>query len=130
MSAAPTFFVPPPGNGAPALTYAELAKFAQVAVPPDNQRVYSISYTHDGETWTSTVGQASRGIRRRTVGRGSTRREYEEHVSDPAIVLAIFPGNPFVIVTNHLPGMGVRSTWANPFYMGPNSISSTVLFSA
>ncbi len=40
------------------------------------------------------------------------------------MVLAIFPGTPFKVVTNHrIPG-NVRSAWENPFMAGePKSVA-------
>jgi hypothetical protein len=47
----------------------------------------------------------------------------ETPVSDPATVLAIFPGDPFLVVTDK--GVaGVRSEWENPFMAGmPSSVA-------
>jgi hypothetical protein len=127
----PNFFVPnpPPGETEEAYYYA-LAAFARAAVPAIPDRVYSITYTHNGEQWTSTVGETSRGIRRKTVGRGSSRREQVTALSDRAIVLAIFPGNPYLVVTNNGIPDPVPTDWANPFLMGEQFISQTVRFTA
>lgn len=125
----PKFFVPDPPPGDTQETYyAALAALAGRPVPAMADRVFSITYTHDGEQWTSTVGESSRGTRRKTVGRGATKRERVEHLSDPAIVLAIFPGNPYMVVTNHGIPSRVASNWANPFLMGEASISRAVRF--
>lgn len=126
----PKFFLPmAPGEMSDEEGLSELARFAGCPVPPEGQRVYSITYKHNGEVWTSTVGETSRGTGWKTIGRGRNKREREIPLSDPCIVLAIFPGNPYTIVTDN----GIRkrraSNWANPFIMGANSISTVVLFS-
>jgi len=126
----PKFFVPDIPDGVEqSVWFRDLAAIAQQAVPPENERVYSITYTHNGEEWTSTVGETSRGMLRRTKGRGATKREVVDRLSDAATVLAIFPGNPYYVVTDKNIVRQVRSDWANPFMMGRESISNIVLFS-
>lgn len=45
-------------------------------------------------------------------------------LSDSAQVLAIFPGNPYLVVTNYRITDGVRSAWENPFMAGrPTSVT-------
>jgi hypothetical protein len=128
--AVPQFFVPAATAETRESIYESLAAFAKQPVPELQQRVFSITYNHDGETWTSTVGEPSVGMRRLTVDQGSSKRETVTHLSDPAITLAIFPGNPYVVVTNEgLGGRSVGSAWVNPFYMGAGSISSVLRFS-
>ena len=130
MKSAPQFFVPDvPDESNESAWYQILAAFAQQPVPPERERVYSISYTHNGEEWTSTVGETSRGFRQRTIGRGAKKREAIDRLADPAKVLAIFPGNPYFVVTDKDLVSRVRSDWANPFMMGRDSIKSIVLFS-
>jgi hypothetical protein len=128
MIEVPQFFVP---NAVPEKQeelYAELARWARCAAPKRGSRVYSINYVHDGEEWTATVGQTLRGIRhRRTRSKGRTI-ERTEHRSDAATVIAIFPGIPFMVVTNTRIDANVRSAWENPFMAGEPS--SVTLFSA
>jgi hypothetical protein len=129
MHEAPRFFVP---TVIPAVkadnqesAYAELAKWCRRPVADPEKRVYSITFVHDGERWTATVGESLRGRRiRRTRSRG-TRVEREESVSDPAVVLAIFAGVPYMVVTNHrLAEHRVGSAWENPFLAGePESVT-------
>jgi hypothetical protein len=102
--------------------YGLLAALARRAVPPLAQRIYSITYRHSGEEWTSTVGEALRGICTRQIGGGLKRRTRTLALSDSAITLAIFSGDPNAIVTNAFPGWIVRSAWANPFYVGAHAI--------
>jgi hypothetical protein len=126
----PKFFVPDiPAEVEQSVWYHNLASFAQQAVPAENERVYSITYTHNGEEWTSAVGETSRGMIRRTKGRGVTKREVVDRLSDAAKVLAIFPGNPYFVVTDKNIVRQVRSDWANPFMMGRESMRNIVLFS-
>ena len=124
----PRFFVPGVEEADQEAAYADLAQFAGRPPTPLAERVFSITYKHDGELWTSTVAEASRGTQTRTTGRGSGRREAVTRLSDPAITLAIFPGNPYVIVTDHNLRKRRATSWANPFLMGPGSISASVLF--
>jgi hypothetical protein len=126
----PQFFVPAATVETRESVYEILAAFAKQPVPALQQRVYSITYNHYGEVWTSTVGEPSVGVRRRTVGAGSSKRESVTRLSDTAVTLAIFPGNPYVVVTNEgLGGKSVGSAWVNPFHMGESSISSVLRFS-
>ena len=114
----PEFFVPGVEDENLEQTYEELARLCRVAPPPRNQRVFSISYRHDGEEWTATVGTTLRGSRSRTVTRRGARVEQHDRLSDPALVLAIFPGYPYFVVTNHRIPRSVGSAWENPFMAG------------
>jgi len=97
---------------------------AHCAAPELSQRVYSIAYTHNGEEWVATVGQQLRGVQRRKVRSGGTSVERECPVADPATVLAIFPGSPYIVVTNHRIAANVVSKWENPFMAGqPKSVT-------
>jgi hypothetical protein len=74
---------------------------------------------HDGEEWTATVGERLRGSKlRKTRRRGIGSIERTVPLSDPAVVFAIFPGYPYMVVTNHGIGQSVGSAWANPFMAG------------
>ena len=95
--------------------YTELAKSSGVVVPDHSMRVFSITFTHNGEVWTATVGETLAGIRNRTVGRGRTKREFEQKLTDAATVVAIFASHPYIVWTN---AGAVRSKWSNPFYVG------------
>lgn len=123
MSEVPAFFVPAATPKNLESTYVEFARWCDRPVPPFQERIYSITYIHDGEQWTATVGESLRGTRRRTVRSGRSRTERTIPLTDPAIVLAIFPENPYVVVTNHRFVPSVRSAWENPFYVGnPQSV--------
>jgi hypothetical protein len=121
----PPFFVPQSPGESDETCYTALAAFAQRPVPPLSERVYAIAYTHNGEHWVSTVGETSRGTR--TVGRGKKART--KPIADGSTILAIFPGNPYMVVTDKGLMRPVASDWANPVMIGPDSISSAVLFS-
>jgi hypothetical protein len=119
------FFVPDVPSESAEQRYAELARWCHCAVPAPEDRVYSIGFGHNGEHWTATVGQQLRGerIHRRKL-RAGEYRETSEPLSDPATVLAIFPGSPWMVVTNALPVTALVSWWANPFMAGvPKSVT-------
>lgn len=119
----PMFFVP----GVPAEkqeeVYASLAEGCTRAVPPVKERVYSITFRHDSDDWTATVGMSLTGERYETKRSKGKRVERRRHFSDVAVVLAIFPDDPFMVITDGGTKAGVRSGWANPFMAGrPESI--------
>ena len=101
----------------------ELAQRAGKAAPDFGDRIYSITYTHNGEVWTATVGQQMKGYAHRTRKiRGQTVHQ-EVLLHNRSTVLAIFPGVPFFVWHD-----GTSNTWANPFMAG--SPSSVIKFSA
>lgn len=123
MTEAPVFFVPAATPENQEEVYAGFAKWCNTSIPKHTERVYSITYIHDGEEWTATVGEPLRGIRRQISRSRGKRVERKIQLSDPAIVLAIFPGDPFMVVTNHRVARDVGSAWVNPFLAGrPTSI--------
>jgi hypothetical protein len=124
MKQTPAFFLPVATPETQEEMYADLAKWCHRSVPNIDKRIYSITYFHDGEEWTATVGESLRGVRRRTTRSQGKKIERTQPVSDPATVLAIFPGIPFMVVTNHGIEDNVRSAWVNPFMAGqPNAVS-------
>ena len=122
MPEAPAFFVPGATPDTQEYVFAGLAKFANQPVPAPDQRVYSILFEHDQKEWTATVGETLRGIRLRRVKGGAM--ELTVSVSVPAMVLAIFPGDPYLVVTDHrLGSKSVGSQLENPFLAGrPRSV--------
>ena len=118
MSDPPTFFVPNASQEAQEATYAGLAARCNRPVPPAGERIYSISFEHNGEVWQATVGQTLSGTKVKTRKVKGRTISNEHALSDPAMVLAIFPGSPFVVVTNRGLVEGVRSQWENPFLAG------------
>ncbi len=120
MEKPPAFFLPAATPENQETVFADLAKFSRCAVPPAERRIYSITYTHDGEEWTASL----KGVRYRTSRVRGQKVERKERLSDPAVVLAIFEGNPFFVVTNHRIAGNVGSRWENPFMAGrPHSVA-------
>lgn len=95
--------------------YAEFARMAGRAIP--ERRIYSITFVHDGEEWMATVGEQLRGIKHRMTRSKRQRLERTTPVSDSAVVLALFPGDPYIVVTDK--GISQKySKWENPFMVG------------
>jgi hypothetical protein len=118
------FFVPKVSIENAENFYAKLAAGCHRLVPASDRRVYEIEWDHDGEDWTATVGEHLRGKKIRTVrpkGRPFVSTETTP-LSDPATVLAIFAGIPYMVVTDARPLGAVLSSWANPFMAGEPSI--------
>jgi hypothetical protein len=113
MSDEPNFFFPQVEPEKQEAAYAEVAAWSHQTIP--ERRIYSITYAHDGEEWTATVGEFMSGVRYRTRRSRGERIETKQHLSDSAMVLAIFPGVPFFVVTD---SGGGRSKWENPFMAG------------
>lgn len=122
----PKFFLPAATDDVQAeRQYLTFAEWAGVAAPERTARIYSIRFVHDGEEWVAAVGEALRGVKLQRKGR-SRRAPIERTtpVYDPAIVLAIFPGVPYRVVTNEGLVGRVGSRWANPFLAGaPDSVT-------
>jgi hypothetical protein len=115
------FFVPDVNAGETEDVFAKLAERCHRPVLPISQRVRRITFVHDGEEWIAAVGEALRGQKIRVTRSKHGRRERRLTLSDPATVLAIFPGDPYLVVTDG--GSGSRSYWANPFMAGiPTSV--------
>jgi len=124
MEKPPSFFVPAATSENQESVYAELAGLCRCAAPAMERRIYSISYTHDGEDWTATVGEHLKGVSYQTSRVRGRKVEREHRLSDPAIVLAIFEGNPFFVVTNHRLAGNVGSRWEHPFMAGrPHAVA-------
>lgn len=100
--------------------YEQLAKICHSTPPPPGERVYSITFKHNGERWVATVGERLVGTKTHVSKSKGVRKEYEVSLSDPAVVVAIFPGNPYLVFTGTESGTG-RSAWENPFMAGSPS---------
>src|ERR1700680_4723783 len=72
VTEAPGFFVPGATPDDREFVFAGLAKFAAQPVPVIGERVYSITYDHDGKEWMAAVGETLRGLRHRRA-RSKTR---------------------------------------------------------
>ena len=125
MTNVPTFFLPDTTPEQAESVYSELARFCGCRAPDAAERIYSISFKHDGEEWTATVGHQLRGVRVRTSRTRGRTVERKHHLRDLALVLAIFPGIPYLVVTNHRLPNSVGSEWENPFRVGnPHTITN------
>ena len=118
MPEAPTFFLPTVKPEKQEAMYAELARICQSAMPIWTKRIYSLRFLHNGEEWTATVGRSLAGVRYRSVRRRGQRVDLRDSLSDPATVLAIFEGSPYMVATDHGLLRNVGSEWASPFMAG------------
>ncbi|MBB3675824.1 hypothetical protein [Modestobacter versicolor] len=103
--------------------YDALAEFAGCEPAPPGQRVRSIVFTQDGARWTAAVGEALAGVRTTQQLRRGELIERTEHLSSPSRVLAVYPGSPYVVVTDAQPITGTPSEWANPFTAQPDEVT-------
>jgi hypothetical protein len=118
-----SFFLPTFGPSEQEAAYAELARWAGRSLPT-GPRIYSITYTHDGEEWIATVGEQLRGHTIADPRARAKMRRFSRPVGDAATVLAIFPGEPYMVVTDNRLNPNVRSKWENPFMAGrPRSVT-------
>lgn len=123
MDKPPIFFVPDVPADRQEQVYAHMAANGGGGIPPHADRIYSITFGHDGIEWTATVGHPMRGVQGTTKKVRGEKRWVETPVSDSTVIAAIFPGHPFVIFHT-----GGRSAWANPFYS--SDVKSKTRFSA
>ena len=103
--------------------YDALAEFAGCEPAPPGQRVHSIAFTQDGAQWVAEVGEEL--CRQRTtqqLRRGELIQRIET-LSSTSRVLAVYPGTPFVVVTDTQPITGTPSEWANPFTAQPDDVT-------
>lgn len=114
----PLFFVPGATPEDQEAVFAELARFAGRTAPQLSARVYSITFDHDGEEWRATVGETLSGVRSKWIRSKGTIVERETPLRDAALVLAIFSGAPYLVVTDSRPIGRVRSAFQNPFRAG------------
>ena len=121
MNSSPTFFIPNSDPASYESVFAEYAARFGRPIPMLPERVYSIVFEHNGEEWTATVGAKLQGIRRGRPKKRSFSPSKETFLSDSATVLAIFPGNPYLVVTDQRNPTEVRSAWENPFLAGSPS---------
>lgn len=102
--------------------YDALAEFAGCEPAPRAQRVRSITFPEDGVQWVAAVGEELRGQRTTVQLRRGELIERTETLRDAARVLAVYPGTPFVVVTDASPITGTASAWANPFTAKPDRV--------
>jgi hypothetical protein len=108
--------------------YAEFARLCGALVPADGNRIESIVFTHNAERWTATVGQTLLGEKTQTRRRKGGAVEITSPLSDPAKVLAIFPGDPYLILTDARPLTPLVSHRENPFMQSERAICSVARF--
>ena len=102
--------------------YDALAEFAACEPAPPGRRVHSIDFTHDGAQWVAQVGEQLSGRRRTQQLRRGELIERTEELSSSTRVLAVYPGTPFVVVTDAQPITAAPSEWANPFSAQPDRV--------
>jgi hypothetical protein len=98
--------------------YTALAELCGVPVPELGKRIESITFRHDGEDWTATVGQRLSRTRTERKRRQGRMRDITTRLSDSATVQAIFAGIPYMVVTDAKPLGKVSSAWVNPLFAG------------
>lgn len=109
----PAFFVPAVEPDKQEDAYQQLAALVGAVALPAGQRIYSVSWRHDGVTWTATVGETIKGIATVTKGRGRTARDLQVPRGTADTVLAIFPGRPGLIAHD-----GKSGYWNMPILTG------------
>jgi hypothetical protein len=97
---------------------SQLADACLCAVPFRGERIREIHCTQNGDYWVATVGEKPHGRRVRLRRRKGGNVEVTTPVTDPATVVAIFPGATYYVVTNARPIGPVISNWLNPFIAG------------
>ena len=103
--------------------YDALAEFAGCEPAPPGRRVHSISFSQDGAQWTAEVGEELHGVRTTQQLRRGELIERTEQLSSSSRVLAVYPGTPFVVVTDAQPITSTPSEWANPFTAQPDRVT-------
>ena len=102
--------------------YEALAEFAGCAPAPADRRVRAVAFDSGGARWTAEVGEELSGLRTTRQLRRGEVLERTEHLTSPTRVLAIYPGEPYVVVTDAAPITGAPSEWANPFTAAPGEV--------
>jgi hypothetical protein len=103
--------------------YDALAEFAGCEPAPPGRRVHSIAFTQDGARWVAEVGKELSGQRTTQQLRRGELIERTETLTSTSRVLAVYPGTPFVVVTDAEPITGTPSEWANPFQVQPDRVT-------
>lgn len=93
----PRFFVPFVEAEKQGEAYEQIARAIGAVPRAPSDRIYSMTWRHDGTVWTATVGETLRGVGTVSTGRGRERREREVPRHSDDTVLAIFPGSPGLI---------------------------------
>lgn len=109
----PEFFIPFVEAENQEEAYRQIAAHIGAAPRALGDRIYSMTWRHDGVVWTATVGETLKGTATVTTGRGRDRREREVPRSTNDTVLAIFPGSPGLIAHD-----GKSGYWNMPILTG------------
>ena len=118
------FFLPRAGDDDQAeRLYAALAEFAGCEPAPPGRRGRAIEFTQDGVSWVAAVGEELRDRRTTQQLRRGELIERTEELSSSSRVLTVYPGTPFVVVTDAQPITGAASEWANPFTAEPDRVT-------
>lgn len=118
------FFLPRANDGEQAeRLYAALAEFAGCEPAPAGSRVRAITFSADGVRWVAEVGEELSGRRTTRQLRRGEIVERTEQLSSSARVLAVYPGTPFLVVTDAQPITGAPSEWPNPISARPDSVT-------
>ncbi len=124
MAAMAAFFLPRASDDEQAeRLYEALAEFAGCEPAPPGQRVQAIAFAQDGARWVAEVGEVLRGERTTQQLRRGELLERTETLTSATRVLAVYPGSPFVVVTDAQPITGAPSEWANPFSTRPDEVT-------
>lgn len=102
MPQLPAFFLPFLQSDFQESAYAHLARKCNRPVPAAGARIFSVSFELNGFIWIARVGECLKGNRPGQMRHGTRGRRSE----DPAMVVAIFPGAPYCVVTDGAPGRG------------------------
>ena len=104
--------------------YEALAEFAGCEPAPPGRRVQAVAFRQDGAEWVAEVGRELHGQRTTTTLRRGELLEHTEDLTSTARVLAVYPGTPYLVVTDAQPITGTPSEWANPFPVaGPDRVT-------
>lgn len=118
----PEFFLPDApdwlvaeARATPEVTYETLAMLAGCSPLPASERIYSVTWMHNGEECVATVGRGIETNRPASSRRGTASRTYR------STVLAIFRlGDERVLVTDRDPRQEWHDDWDNPLrYIRP-----------
>ena len=124
MAAVVAFFLPRASDDEQAeRLYEALAEFAGCDPAPPGRRVRAIAFEQDGARWVAEVGAELRGERTTQQLRRGELIERTETLGSATRVLAVYPGSPFVVVTDAQPITGTPSEWANPFPARPDEVT-------
>ena len=117
MGLNPEFFVPGAKPDEQEAHYVRLASGCHCAPPPLKMRVYAIEFTNDGTDWRAGVGERLTGSKQVLVRVKGKMIEQTVDKSEQVMVVAIFPGNPYVVVTRPVLDGVNGSAWENLSYL-------------